>query len=238
MPADRAAAVRFKARTLSRVRTRSTGLLLILMAALPAGWQPVFAESSNVRLEARNGPAYILSVPPGYLYGKAKGESIAIRTVFPSMEWLTPHNRDKFFETNGSMTDDVIRIFLRLNYSDVNESQPFSNRNDRGRFILENVLRDSRYSKRTLSSSNDGSHHVELYSKPLANRVEERYVIRTGRRVTVFTCFGDLYCKAQSTLGGKIGVVFTFDPGFVDIADILESQVIALLGNFRARAAP
>ena len=190
------------------------------------------SQGGNVHILAENGAEYRLKIPPPFIRGKSKDRSIEIRTLFPSMKWLTPRNRSKFFNPNGSMTDDVLRIFLSLDYAPVNRGTTFTNRNDRGKFELENWLKKQDYNKTNILNSEKTNTTIDLYSRVISNGVDERYVIQVGDRITVISCAFTKSCKAKSTIRGIIGVEYYFGRKFMDIVFIVESSVHNLLSRF------
>lgn len=132
------------------------------------------------------------------------------------------------------MKKDVLRIFLEVDYSPTTtEEFVFRNRNDGGRFILENTLSRPGYTKTRIASDERSNTYIDKYTRDASINPIEYYVI-SGRdqRMAVVKCFDSSYCKGHTTLDKKISVDYYFDGSFKNLMYIIDDSIHALLGRF------
>ena len=183
-----------------------------------------------VRLSSGEGQSYEIEVPKGYFRSSQEERAVELRTVFPSMEQYTGKNKHKFFRENGSMRDEVVRIFLSLNNAPVLENYSFTNRNDRGAFLYHNVLR-TKFFKSSPVDAELANHDITKFVPTEGPKERTAYVVNYKQILTVIQCANA--CKAYTTIDGKIGVLYLFGQAIFHQVYEINSAVLKLLNSLK-----
>ncbi|MEC7823830.1 MAG: hypothetical protein VYD12_04800 [Pseudomonadota bacterium] len=179
-------------------------------------------------------PLYELSIPREYVAYDAnnRGRTALIKTAYPGMIAFSPEVKHRFYKENGTWSEDMVRIFIGISDIPEESSGDNPNKNDLGRYILEQRLSNQNIRLLPNPSGINQSNHVKTYGR---NNVPDgiTYVItQNDGRISSVTCTLESICKGNTGWSGEFFVTYQFSKiHFNEMVDV-DKSVINLLDSF------
>ena len=145
---------------------------------------------------------------------------------------FSPEVKHRFYKENGTWSEDMVRIFIGISDIPEESSGDNPNKNDLGRYILEQRLSNQNIRLLPNPSGINQSNHVKTYGR---NNVPDgiTYVItQNDGRISSVTCTLESICKGNTGWSGEFFVTYQFSKiHFNEMVDV-DKSVINLLDSF------